>query len=168
MIVRAASSVEAPRLVEILVDAQARSRYAGKVAIDQPYARKYLATAIHRHGHTNEGGCFVQVAERKPGQIDGFICGALNRVYQVGDMLCAQDVFLIGRKDFPPRALNWLLDGYIAWALANRRVFEVWLSHSDVLPQGDRFGALFERKGFQRCGAMFRREAEVQAMGIAA
>ena len=156
MRIRAANSVDAPALVAILVDAQARSRFAGLVGVDEPFARKLLAHSIHRHGGTTEGASFVEVAESK-GRIEAFIFGHLSRVYLIGDKLCAQDGFLVGYKDTDPRALPLLLDDYIAWASGNPRVFEINASFTDALPGAERFDAVYLRKGFTRCGAIYRR-----------
>lgn len=158
MKVRAALSIDAPALVEILVERHPDTRFAGIAGVDQPYARRLLAGAIHRHGHTNEGGCWVEVAE-KAGRIEAFIFGALSRAYLVGDRLVAQDCLLVGRLGADPRALPLLLDGYVGWATGNPRVIETQLSHTDILPNSRRFAPVYTRRGFIPCGNIYRRAA---------
>lgn len=156
MLLRPATMAEAPILTQILVDRLPDTRYHGHVKIEQPLARKMLANAVHRHNGTTDGATFVMVAEGDEG-IDAFVFGVLNRVYHVGDMLCAQDVFLIGRKDCDPRALSGLLAAYMDWGLSNPRVFEVFASWIDTIPGAERMGAAYRRKGFTKCGEIWRR-----------
>lgn len=156
MQIRRAVLAEAPILTQIIVDRLPDTRYHGHVSIEQPLARKMIANAIHRHGGTVDGATFVMVAEGPEG-IDAFVMGVLNRVYHVGTMLAAQDVFLIGRKECDPRALNGLLDAYLDWGLSNPRVFEVFASWIDTIPGAERMGAPFRRKGFTKCGEIWRR-----------
>jgi hypothetical protein len=154
---RPALSVEAPKLVEILVSRHADSRYAGKAEIDEPYARKILAHAIHRHGGTTEGASFVMVAEDEDGEIAAFVFAMLDRLYIVGQVLGARDVFLVGRRGIDPFVLHRLFDAYVEWASANPRVFEIGASWSDVIAGGDSFGAAYLRRGFTPCGATYRK-----------
>lgn len=156
--IRPARHMDAFALVDILVERQKDSRYAGRVAVDEPYARKFLSSLIQRHGGTNEGGSFVMVSEDSAGQVEAFVAGALDRIYMIGDRLGAQDVFLIGRKGCPPRALTRLFDEYVAWAASNPKVLEIGASHGDVIEGGDAFGPYFERAGFIKCGTLYRRD----------
>lgn len=167
MLIRRAVPAEAPILTQLLVERHADTRYAGYVAIEQPLARKLIANAIHRHGGTHDGATFVMVAEGDDG-IDAFVMGVLNRVYHVGTMLAAQDVFLIGRKECSPRALNGLMDAYIEWGLSNPRVFEVMASWIDTIPGAERMDAAYRRKGFTKCGAIYRRATAIADQGVAA
>lgn len=165
--VRQARAIEAPILIAILQQRHEESRYAGKVAIVPDIARKLFAYAAQRHGGTNDGSTFLAVAEGPSRGIEGFVMGALSRVYMVGDMLAASDNFLIGWKDCDPRALDALLDAYIAWGDANPKVFEIGLSHADTIPGTERIIAKFERRGFVRFHQSFRREARGGAMEAA-
>lgn len=166
---RPARTIEAFALVELLREQHARSRYAALGDIDPTYARRLLAQAIQRHGHTTDGGTQVNVIEAEDGSIAAFMVGVLNRVYHVGNALCAQDMFLVAGDRAPALASRTLLNAYVEWASSNPRVLEINLSHTDALPEGDRMGAVYERLGFERCGGIYRRAgAAFQTTGKAA
>ena len=169
MRIRPARSVDVFALVEMLEEQHARSRYVGQVGIDAKYARSLLAQAIQRHGGTHAGGALVNVITQTGGEvICGFCVGVLDRVYQIGDRLVAQDAFLVVRNGAPPLASAKLLSHYIQWAASNPAVFEITLSHTDALPEGERIGALYERLGFQKCGALYRRDNIARKEALAA
>lgn len=161
MTLRPARSVDVFDMAGLLEMQQARSRYAGKVAVDSAYARKLLAQAVQRHGGTHDGGTLVNVIENREGVICGFCVGVLNRVYHIGDMLAAQDMFLVASPSAPKMAARRLLSAYIEWAAPNPDVYEIHLSHTDALPEGNRMGTVYERMGFTKCGGIFRRDAKV-------
>lgn len=164
--IRAARHVDVWRLVELLTAAQARSIYAGRCDVDQVVARKTVASMIQRHGGTHDGGACVFVAEDGKGVICGFCVGALDRVYHIGDKLVAQDVFLVAEPGAPAAAHNSLIDAYLDWAASVPDVIEINLSWTDVVPgTGERMGPVYERKGFVRCGEIFRREVVAPAEG---
>ena len=162
MLIREARTTDVFAMVDILAKAQARSRYADVVKVDEPFARKMLAAVIQRNGGTNEGATFVQVAERGD-DILAFIVGSLSRVYQIGerDKLAAADNYLIGTEDCPPRVLTRLLDGYLHWADSNPRVVEVFVSHNDTMPGSEAFGPWYERNGFAPSVSTYRRASPV-------
>ncbi|WP_157784792.1 hypothetical protein [Sphingobium xenophagum] len=168
MQIRPARSVDVFALVEMLEEQHARSRYAGRVAIDAKYARSLLAQAIQRHGGTHAGGALVNVLQDGREVIQAFCVGVLDRVYQIGDRLVAQDAFLVAREGAPPLASIKLLSRYIQWAATNPAVFEITLSHTDAMPEGERIGALYERLGFQKCGALYRRDNIARKEALAA
>lgn len=155
---RAARATDAFRIVQLLVETQGKSRFAGAVAIDEPYARKTVAALIHRHGGIHDGGTCAYVATDGAGEIEGFIIGLLDRVYHVGDMLCANDVFLVCSDRADATAMPKLVSAYLDWADTNPKVYEIHLSWSDALETGCRMGPVFMRKGFTRCGEVFRRD----------
>lgn len=146
------------RLAELLEDQHPRSRYAGAVEVDVAHTRRMLAQAIQRNGHTHDGGALVMVIEDEAGVVVAFIVGVLSRVYHIGTMLCAQDMFLVAAESAPPLSAMRLLSAFIGWAERNPRVLEIQLSHTDVLPEGERMAPIYERMGFTRCGAIFRRD----------
>lgn len=155
MLLRAANSVEAPRLVEILVEGHARSRYADHCQIDEPLARKILAHAIHKHGGTTDGASFVNVAEDSDGIVQAFIFGSLGRIYGVGDKLCSCDNYLIGTPDVNPFVLDGLFKNYVDWARDNPKVIEVGGSWANTIPGSDRFAIAMQRRGFFKIGETF-------------
>ena len=160
MMLRAARTTDVFRLVELIEQQQSRSRYAGSVGVDAPYARKLLAQAIQRHGGRFDGASLVNVITDGEGVIQSFCVGVLNRVYMIGDLLCAQDMFLVATPEAPKMSGSRLLSAYVEWAITNPHVFEIQLSHTDAVPESDRIGAVYERMGFEKCGAVYRRGVE--------
>lgn len=153
MLLRRAQSVEAPELVKIIVERHADSRYAGVCGVDEVIARKILAHAIHRHGGTNEGAAFVEVAvDEDSGQIEAFVLGSLGRVYGFGDKLASSDDMLIGRAHVSPFVLDRLFARYVNWAIANPKVIEIGATWNTSIGGSERFGAVFERRGFTKIG----------------
>jgi len=157
LIVRRARTTDVFGMVGLLVEQQARSRYAGEVEVDEPYTRKLLAQAIQRNGGQTDGSSLVNVIEDDDGQIEAFMVGVLNRVYFIGNRLCAQDMFLVARDGASILASRRLMAAYIEWATSNPNVHEIFLSHTDALPEGDRMASIYSKMGFQLCGGIFRR-----------
>lgn len=164
---RPARAIDAPALVDILVERHPDTRYAGAVGIDEPVARKLFAAAVQRHGGAHDGATFLMVAEDRKG-IAGFMLASLSRVYMVGDMLASCDHYLIGRKDCPPRVLTRLFDAYFEWAEGNPKVYEVGASWADTIPGGEGFADFFERRGFSLIGQTFSRVVEREQARLAA
>jgi hypothetical protein len=162
MKIRAARSIDAPAIAELVAARVPDTCYAGRDEVDVPYARKIFAYAAQRHGGTNDGAMFLMVAEDDAGEIAGFVMGTLGRVYGVGKKLCATDNYLLGRKDCPARVLRNLFELYVGWASGNRRVVEVGASFSDALPGSEGWAPVFKRMGFDPCAQSFRRINMVQ------
>lgn len=155
--IRPARSVDAPELVSILRERHTETRYAGNVEIDDRVAKRLFAHAVQRHEGTTEGAMYLMVAERNE-RIEAFILANLVRVYIVGDKLASSDIFLLSRKDSGARHFPALIDGYIAWASGNPRVFEIGLGWSDAIPGNEGVKRAFERRGFaQRATTYLRR-----------
>lgn len=154
---RPARFVDTPRIVELLVEQHGKSRYDGKVAINEDYAKKFVAQHIQRHGGTHVGGSCVFVVEGEDGQVEGVIIGLLDLVYHIGDALQAHDVFFVCSERAPARAMFDLFDAFVSWAEANPKVFEITPSRSDAVPGSERLDKFFERRGFEDGGRMFRR-----------
>lgn len=164
---RAARTFDTLRIVDLLEEMQAASRFAGVVGIDRDHARKLIAQLIQRHGGSTDGAALCNVVE-SDGVIEAFMIGMLGRVYHIGDMLVADDVFLVATERAPKTALNRLIGAYLDWADANPRVQEIRLSWSDALASGPRMAGLYERKGFTRCGAVYRRDRALNNERVAA
>lgn len=158
--IRDARMIDILRLVELLEYAQARSVYAGRVAVDVPYAKKYLGGAIMRNGNIHHGGTCVKVVEDADGEVQGFILGALDRVYGIGDKLAAFDNYLVVTDEAPPLSAKRLFDSYVAWASACPSVVEIGASHTQALPESERLASVFERAGFRPYGTIYQRANE--------
>lgn len=167
-LIRPAKSVDAFALVSILQERHPETRYAVDVPIDEPIARKFLASCVQRHGGQTEGSTFIMVHEDAEGQPDAFVLGILARVYAIGTRLAASDVFLLGRKSANTRVLMRLLDRYIAWADANPRVYEIGVSWADSIPGNNGLIPALKRRGFSMHAQSFRRDRAAIVMEAAA
>lgn len=156
MIVRSPLTSEVFALCDMLVRLHPLTRFHGHVGVDEKHTRSLIAQIIQRNNGLHDGGTFIRVIENEDGRICGFVAGMLDRVYHIGDMLWAQDLFLTTEPDAPMRAPSILLDAYVDWALANPKVYEIHLSHLDALPDQDRLDKHYERRGFIHCGSVFR------------
>lgn len=158
--VRAAKFGDIPRLTALVIEMHGASKYAGAVEVDEKHAKAMFMHMIQRHGGQHDGATLVNVVENRDGQVAGFMVGMLDRVYHIGTMLAAKDVFLYVQKG-RAGALDAgrLIDAYVEWATGNAKVHEVNLSWTDTMPGAERVGALYEAKGFKRCGAIYERGA---------
>ena len=156
--IRPAKFIDTPRLVELLCEMQRRSKYAGHVGVDEKAAHTLIAQAIQRHGGSHYGASLVMVAEQDE-QVEGFIIGMLDRVYHIGDRLSAQDLFLYCTELAQPRDFLRLFNAYLNWASVIPKVWEIKASWTDTLPDAAEIGRLYERLGFQQCGAIYERTA---------
>lgn len=163
--IRPAKSVDAFAIVDVIVERHPETPYAD-VPIDEREARRLMAQSAQRHGGTNEGATFLMVNERADGVVDAFMLGILSRVYHIGTMLAASDVYLLGRRDADPRALVRLFDAYIAWAESNPRVFEIGASWADAISGNEIVTKLYERRGFELCSQTYRRRTSINAPAL--
>ena len=156
--IRAARFVDIPALVDMLVEQQAKSIYAGRVSVDREHTRRLLAAMTQRHGHTNDGGTCVFVVTDGISEVCGFVVGVLGRVYHIGVELMAQDAFLVVTPKAPKNAVIQLIDAYVGWAETSPKVREIQLSHSAAIAGSERIATLYRRKGFTPFGHSYRRE----------
>jgi GNAT superfamily N-acetyltransferase len=152
---RTAKPNDTGRIVDLLAETHARSRYA-----DLPFDRRFtyglVQQAIQRNMGTNDGGCLV-VVDVVDQKVEGFIIGTLSRVYLILDALSAKDLFLIASDKAGPLAARKLMGAYAEWASRNPKVYEIELTHTDVTPESARIGEIYERMGFEPFGHAYRR-----------
>lgn len=160
--IRLAKFIDVPRIVELLVEMQAASKYRDVSDVDLKAAHQLVANCVQRNGHTTDGGALVQVIE-VAGQIEGFMIGVLGRVYHIGKKLNADDAFLHCTKKAPRTAMKRLFAGYMDWATSNPRVATIKASWTDALPGASRMGVFYQRQGFQRVGEIYERVAAAPA-----
>lgn len=157
--IRPAKFTDIPRIVELLCEMQAASKYAGLVEVDEKKAHRLIAQCIHRHGHQHDGGSLVMVAVRDS-RVEGLMVGILSPVYEIGTKLAASDVFLYCSKKAEATDFLRLFESYVRWASVNPKVFEIKASWTDVSSEAERMEKVYERFGFRRCGAIYERRAE--------
>lgn len=152
---RTAKPGDIGRIVELLEETHQRSRYA-ELGFDRTYTRSLVAQAIQRNMGSHDGGCLV-VVDVVDQKVEAFIIATLARVYMILDGLSAKDLFLIASDKASAFAIRGLLGAYIEWASRNPRVYEIELTHTDVTPESERIGTLYEHMGFEPFGHAYRR-----------
>lgn len=156
--IRAATTADLQRLYELVMDVHARSVFKARGIDPSPtLTRRLLLDGVKRHGGEHVGATLLNVVEFR-GQLEGFMLSLLQPVYSIGIDLEAQDVLLYTTTKAPKIAPALLVDAYLEWAEPNRRVRDIYLSWTDVAGvDGKKLGKLYSRKGFQRCGEIWKR-----------
>lgn len=161
MTIRQAKPSDVMALLDLIEEALAQSVYAGAGEMDRDYAKSMFKRAMHFHGNTNANATLFNVSETASGKIEGYFFGFLDRVYQIGKPLAAQDIhfYLSDRAD--PRDAIRLLDAFLTWAQGNPKVIEIRIGESNFMGEPDpRFAVLLERKGFTKGATVFSKRIE--------
>jgi hypothetical protein len=164
--IRKATFADAPAIMAMIRTQHERSKYASRCDIAEPVLQHTVTAMIAQQGQIGPQGSLVLVAE-EGGEPVAFIAGVLDRVYQIGKKLTAQDLFFINERGSVGDTLR-LLDGYVEWARSIRAVLEIVISWSDALPGAEDVAKLYARKGFSKCGEMFEIRTDAEAVGEAA
>ena len=159
MAVRDAKFADVPRLAELKEEAKQRSIYANCSVMDPDEVKQFFTKAIQRHGHTNNGGTLVLVAE-KEGVVEGYIVGLLDSVYPCIKEMWATDLEFYVSDRADALDASKMLRRIEAWAEPNPRVIEVHLGVTDAIGDWKRTSKLYERLGYEPCGAMFKKRIE--------
>jgi L-amino acid N-acyltransferase YncA len=152
--IRPAKYGDVPRIVDLLKEMHAASKYAGHVGVDHKSAHDLITQCVRRHAGQHEGATLVFVVERD-GQVEGFMVGMLDRIYHIGDRLTANDLYLHTTKAAPPGSARGLFRRYMKWAADNPKVYEIASSWSDAIPGAQKVGRMYQALGFEKCGEMF-------------
>jgi hypothetical protein len=163
--IRKATFHDAPAIMALIRQQHERSKYAGRCRIAEPHLQHLVTAMIAQQGQIGPQGSLVLVAETT-GEPVAFIAGVLDRIYQIGAKLCAQDLFFVNEGGSVGDTLK-LLDGYIAWARDIRAVLEIRLSWTDTLPGAEQVAKLYGRKGFAKCGEIYEMTTDVAAVEAA-
>lgn len=157
MVTRPATASDLSKVYDMMLEMHARSKYAQDADVDQQTARALLMQALQRHGGKNNGSTYF-VVDESDGNLNGFMIGTLQRLYLIGNRLEAMDLYLYARADAPPRSAHALLKSYVDWASDCPKVASIKLSWTDALGvDGERLGALYERKGFKPHGGIYEK-----------
>lgn len=158
--IRDAKAVDIISIIALLHVAFEKSHYSasGLCQIDVVETKRLLLNAIARHGGSNGGSCFLQVAEND-GRITGMILGNLQRVYAIGNRLLATDVFWISLDDGGPLDGVLLMRNMISWAWSSPAVVEIRCGATAAIG-GDpsRAGGILKTLGMTEYAHMFRME----------
>jgi hypothetical protein len=166
--IRAAKHTDQKAIEGLIRRQHATSKYAGRVDIAEKALSNLVLSLIGGQMQSSVGASLVTVAMRD-GKVTGFIAGALQRIYQIGDKLEANDVFFV--NEGAPADTFALVDRYLAWATGNRKVLDVRLSWTDAIPGAERIVGLLARKGLTKTGevwSMSTDSAHIRALEAAA
>lgn len=155
--IRPARFTDITRITELVLEMHGRSRYAEVDEVDTKAVRSLLMQSIQRHGLKSPGGTCVFVDEPSD-KIEGFVVGALDRLYHIGHKLMATDVFLYASERADLWAWSRLMDALAEWAAANPNVVELWSGVSDAIGDWHRTERLYQRKGMSQIGVIYERK----------
>lgn len=162
MAVRRAKYTEIPRIYELLEEAYEKSRYKDSpVTLDKKRSKAMLMQSMQRHGGTVEGSTLVLVSSDDKDMTQGFIIAVLCRVYEIGSMLYATDLFFYQGKASLAADARKLLQGVVDWATGNPKVYEVRFGLTDAVDGNFlRTAQLYDRMGFRQEGMIFGKRIE--------
>lgn len=149
--IRLAQMTDLPRILELMIEAAGKSRYAQLGGVHRPYAKKFLQETLFLNGVTGESGTWVSVYV-KDGTIEGFHIGMQQRIGLVGTRFEATDAQFYVSDRAGAFAFSGLLDSFFKWASRNPRIAIIRPGVTDMLDDIDRTAAIYERLGFRKSG----------------
>lgn len=156
--IRDANFTDIPAIAGLLADRYRLTHYAkdGTADIDIAEAKRLLVASLHRHGHKNGGGTWVQVSETN-GMITGLILGTLQRVYAIGNKLMATDLFWVVNGNADPMDAIRLMQSMIAWAKSSPHCIEVHCGTTAIINDNpEDAGKILDRLGLKKYGTIHR------------
>lgn len=157
MTIRPAKAADTVAVIGLMEEAHRRSRYAQVGGVHRETAKAFLVRCVQLHGHLNAGGTLYLVAE-KDGAVTGFFIALLARVYVVGTLLEAQDIFLYMNESADRRDFRRCIKAFDNWAQGNPRCIEATLSNSDFIPGAKEIlERIYVRRGYEKTNNVFKR-----------
>lgn len=156
--IRPVTGADLPRLLAVAQRMHAASRYADKGPLDAGHTAALFTRLLEAQRlHGVPGATFLRLAVQE-GETTGLVVGMLDRVYHFGpaDRLRATD--LVTFNDGDPRDGLRLLDAYLGWAQNQPNVIELVNGATDAVADHARVARLYERRGFERFGAIYRKD----------
>lgn len=159
--IRPATLQDSPRIVDLMEQAFARSRYARQMGagVDRKYALQLLHAMLMRNGFKSAEGtwCNVWVEDDK---VLGYHFAIEQRIAQVGSLYEATNVHFYVGQDASPFGAIALLKSFFEWAARRDRVLEIRCDAGDLM--GDEEQAAIERAykslGFTVAAVTLRRQ----------
>lgn len=153
MAVRPAKFADIPRVGELMRELHQRSSYAA-FTLDERVFRNLCIEACRVHGKT---GC-LYVAECR-GIVEGFIIGAVNRLYNIGKEFEARDLFFYASTRGDRNDAGRLVDAFLRWAEKVPNVMEINMGATDAAGPGSaaRTAKLYRRKGLTQNGVLYQK-----------
>lgn len=154
---RPATTADMPRLYALVEEMHDRSGYAKRgIELSPTLVRSRLMEGIRKNGGLHAGSTLLNVIDKDG--VQAFMFGLLQPVYGIGAALEAVDVMLCSTAKAPKTSAALLVRAYVEWADKNERVKDIYLSWTDIADvDGRKLGALYQRRGFQRCGEIWKR-----------
>lgn len=149
MSVRPSKFADIIRLAELMHELHQRSVYAD-FTLDERVFKNICIEAARCHG---KGGCLF-VAEHK-GVVEGFIIGAVNRLYNVGKEFEARDIFFYVSERGDRRDAERLIDAFLGWASTAPNVVIINMGATDAVGDSARTAKLYRRKGLTQNGVLY-------------
>lgn len=159
--IRAARAVDLPALMALLREAFSRSRYAGLGEIAEKPTEQLLLGMILKHGSKAVDGTLCNVIDIS-GRIEGMHFGAKERIKLIGTKFYASDAFFTARAGCAFNTFA-LLEAFFEWAESDPRVIEIMPGTDDTIQDWRIATKIYQRYGFEQCGAILRRAAGKQA-----
>lgn len=124
-------------VIDLMEEAFSRSKWAltPGAAVDRIEARRRLTNANQRMGKMSEGGTFFEIAENR-GHLTGFMVGQIDRVYGVGNLLQASDIYLYSQgAESGADPMDWMrmVKAYIDWAKSVKGIAQIVLQQYEFI-----------------------------------
>lgn len=158
--IRPALFGDLPRLYALMDELHSCSTFAERgIGLNARAVQQTMMEGVRRNGGSHAGSTLLNVVEFRD-ELEGFMLGGLQPIYGVCLELEAIDRFLYTTKKAPKIAASLLVGAYVDWAAEAELVRDIYLSWTDVVGvDGNKLAKLYSRKGFERCGEIWRRGA---------
>ena len=136
-----------------------RSRWSDEKVNDK-HVQSLLMQSIQRHGLQKAGGTFVAVADTGK-SLEGFIIGALQPLYLIGERCEATDLFWYTRPGANAATANRLMRAMHRWAEGAGAVLRNAVS--DAVTDPAKSGRLLRALGMREIGAVYEKDSRPAA-----
>lgn len=154
--IRRAKFEDIPAMAGLLTEMFQQSIYVGYDEPDIKVAKGLLMQAIQRHGSPGYSGTNVMVGETDGG-VEAMLVGVTDRVYHIGHLMTATDIYFYASPRAGARDAVALIDNFLDWAEGNSKVVEICLGATNAVGDYHRTELLYRRKGLSQTGVMYGR-----------
>ena len=152
--IRPAKFADIPAMAGMLDEMFQQSIYVGHDEPDMKVAKGLLMHALQRHGSPGYSGTNVMVAD-VGGKAEAMLVGVTDRVYHIGHMMTATDLYYYASPRAGARAAIALIDNFLDWAEGHPKVVEICLGATNAVGDYHRTELLYRRKGLEQTGVMY-------------
>lgn len=152
MTARPAKFVDTDRIVELLEEMHARSKFASFTTPNTKEARSVVMQIIQK---SPRFACsFVTESN---GVVEGMILGCVQRLYEATEELFATDVYFYVSERSQAMDAFELLKAYEGWAEANPRVVLIRNAVMDGITDWKPVGRILEGFGYELVGGVYEK-----------